>query len=85
MSRKTYFVSMRVGGSGQVTIPKELRDRFGLVANSEVEFHVENGSIVLKKASRRLNLDKWRGRCAQSFRELGISSVDEYIEDIRGR
>ena len=76
---------MRVGERGQVTIPKEIRDRFGLAANSEVEFHVENGSIVLKKAPKRLNLEKWKGRRAESFRELGISSVDEYIEDIRGR
>ena len=43
---------MRVGERGQVTIPKEIRDRFGLGANSEVEFHVENGSIVLKKAPK---------------------------------
>ena len=77
--------SMRIGERGQVTIPKDIRDRFGLTPNSEVEFHVENGSIILRKASRRLELDKWRGRCKSSFDELGYSSVDEFVEDVRGR
>lgn len=76
---------MKVGERGQVTIPKDIRDRFGLGPNSEVEFHVENGSIVLKKAPKRLNLEKWKGHCKTSLRNLGYSSVDEFIEDVRGR
>lgn len=76
---------MRVGERGQVTIPKEIRDRFGLRPNAEVEFHVENGSIVLKKTAKRLSLEKWKGHCKASFRKLGYSTVDEYIEDVRGR
>lgn len=68
-----------------MTIPKDIRDRFGLGPNSEVEFHVENGSIILKKSPNRLNLEEWRGRCHDSFGDLGYSSVDEYIEDGRGR
>lgn len=76
---------MKVGERGQVTIPKDIRDRFGLIPNSEVEFHVENGAIVLKKAPKRLNLAKWRGHCANSFRDLGYSSIDQFIEDVRGR
>ena len=76
---------MRIGERGQVTIPKDIRDRFGLTPNSEVEFHVENGAIILRKAPRRLELDKWRGHCKSSFDELGYASVDEFVEDVRGR
>lgn len=76
---------MKVGERGQVTIPKEIREQFGLSAETEVEFHVIGGSIVLKKAPKKLNLSKWRGRCAGSFAKLGYSSVDEFIEDVRGR
>lgn len=76
---------MKIGERGQVTIPKEIRDRFGIGPETEVEFHVVGDSIVLKKAPRNLDLEKWKGRCAESFRELGYSSVDEYIEDVRGR
>jgi AbrB family looped-hinge helix DNA binding protein len=76
---------MKIGGRGQVTIPKDIRDRFGLGPDSDVEFRVVNGSIVLKKAPKRLNLRKWKGRCCESFADLGYSSVDKFIDDVRGR
>lgn len=76
---------MKVGERGQVTIPKDIREQFGLGAETEVEFHVVGGSILLKKAPKRLNLEKWKGRCGDSFAKGGYSSVDEFIEDIRGR
>jgi AbrB family looped-hinge helix DNA binding protein len=76
---------MKVGERGQVTIPKEIRDRFGIGPETDVEFSVVEGSIVLRKTRKKLDLAKWKGRCARSFRELGYSSVDKFIEDIRGR
>jgi AbrB family looped-hinge helix DNA binding protein len=76
---------MKVGERGQVTIPKEIRDRFGLRPNAEVEFHLVDGSIVLNRAPRKLALRKWKGRCKENFAALGYSSVDKFIDDIRGR
>ncbi len=76
---------MKVGERGQVTIPKEIREKFGLGPNAEVEFHVIKGAIVLKKAPKKLQLDKWKGRCKSSFVELGHVSVDRFIDDVRGR
>jgi AbrB family looped-hinge helix DNA binding protein len=76
---------MRVGERGQVTIPKDIRDQFGLGPETEVEFHVVGGSIVLKKAPKKLNLAKWKGRCGDTFARLGYSSVDKFIDDVRGR
>ena len=76
---------MKVGERGQVTIPKEIRDRFGIDSDTEVEFQVVRGSIVLKKNPKKLDLTKWRGRCRESFSKIGYASVDEFIEDIRGR
>jgi AbrB family looped-hinge helix DNA binding protein len=76
---------MKIGERGQVTIPKDIREKFRLGPDTEVEFRVVNGSIVLKKAPRKLNLAKWKGRCGDSFGELGYSSVDQFIEDVRGR
>lgn len=77
--------SMRVGERGQVTIPKDIRERFGLGPETEVEFRVIGGSIVLKKAPKKLNLAKWKGRCADSSAKLGYSSVDKFIDDVRSR
>jgi AbrB family looped-hinge helix DNA binding protein len=76
---------MKVGERGQVTIPKEIREQFGLGPKTEVEFAVVGGSIVLKKSPKKLDLAKWKGRCARSFKKLGYTSVDAFIEDIRGR
>ena len=76
---------MKIGERGQVTIPKAIREQFGLGPETEVEFRVVGGSIILKKSPRKLDLAKWKGRCGGSFAKLGYSSVDEFIEDIRGR
>jgi AbrB family looped-hinge helix DNA binding protein len=76
---------MRVGERGQVTIPKEIREQFGLGPETEVEFSIMNGRIVLKKTPKKLNLGKWKGHCGDTFARLGYSSVDEFIEDVRGR
>jgi AbrB family looped-hinge helix DNA binding protein len=76
---------MKIGERGQVTIPKDLRERFGLKPETEVEFQVVNNSILLRKKPGKLNLIRWKGRCKKSFKELGYARVDEYIEDVRGR
>ncbi len=76
---------MKIGERGQVTIPKEIRDRFGLGPETDVEFRVINGSILLTKRRKKLAVRKWKGRCKDSFAELGYSSVDRFIDDVRGR
>ena len=75
---------MKVGERGQVTIPKEIGAQFGIGPETEVEFRVVNGSIVLAKATKKLNLAKWKGRGRRSFAALGYSSVDQFLEDVRG-
>jgi AbrB family looped-hinge helix DNA binding protein len=76
---------MKVGERGQVTIPKDLRERFGIEPGTPVEFEAVEGRLVLRKVPRKLNLRKWRGRCAETFAELGNPTVDDIIEDMRGR
>lgn len=76
---------MKIGERGQVTIPKKIREKFGLKPETEVEFQVANDSILLRRKPRKLNLAKWTGRCKKSFADLGYSRVDEFIEDVRGR
>jgi len=76
---------MKLGERGQVTIPKSIRDRFGLGPNTEIEFQVLRGAIVLKKAPRTINLGKWKGRCGKNLASLGYSSVDAFVDGLRGR
>lgn len=55
---------MRVSERGQVTIPKSIRDQFGLGPDSEVEFVVREGRIELirREGSRRNRVDDLFGR-----------------------
>lgn len=41
---------MRITSKGQVTIPKELRDRLGLLPGTEVEFVEEDGEARVRRA-----------------------------------
>lgn len=75
---------MRVGERGQVMIPKGIREQFGIRAETEVEFRVEGGEIILRKSARKLQFDAWKGRCGKAFRKSGSTSVDGFLEDVRG-
>jgi len=39
---------MRITSKGQVTIPQEIRERLGLLPDTEVEFAVERGAAVIR-------------------------------------
>ena len=58
---------MKLTQKGQVTIPRDLRKRFGLHPQTEVVFEATEGGVLVRRASdertRRLraNLDRVRG------------------------
>ncbi len=43
---------MRITSKGQVTIPQAIRDRAGLLPNTEVEFEYRRGEVVLKPVKK---------------------------------
>lgn len=43
---------MKITTKGQVTIPADVRERLGLLPDTEVEFVVEDGRAVLRKRRR---------------------------------
>lgn len=43
---------MRVTSKGQVTIPIEVRQKAGLLPNTEVEFVVRGNTVIVKKAEK---------------------------------
>jgi AbrB family looped-hinge helix DNA binding protein len=49
---------MRITSKGQVTIPVEVREKAGLLPNTEVEFAVRGDAVILRKAAKPLR----RGR-----------------------
>ena len=69
---------MRVTRRGQVTIPKEIRDRTGIDDGTEVEFHEENGRIVIVKTVTENPFLKWVGYLAQP------GDSDKIVRHMRG-
>ncbi|MBI3561672.1 MAG: AbrB/MazE/SpoVT family DNA-binding domain-containing protein [Gammaproteobacteria bacterium] len=43
---------MRITSKGQVTIPIEVRQKAGLLPDTEVEFVVRGNTVILKKAQK---------------------------------
>ena len=56
-------MSTTVTSKGQVTIPQTIRDRIGLLPNTEVEFEIVDDWVRLRKAQRRPG-QQTRGRAA---------------------
>lgn len=65
---------MKVSERGQVTIPQELREQFGFLPETEVEFVVRDEALLLvkKPGSRRRAVEQLYGqkRFGQSTDEL---------------
>lgn len=74
----------QVTEKGQVTIPVELRRKFGLLPHTEVEVVEENGHVVVRPKPGGMNRGRWiaerlRGRATR--RDL---TADEILALTRG-
>ncbi len=72
---------MRVTSKGQVTVPKELRDHFGITQETDVEFREERGKLMLVKIGAHSAIEKVRGIVKRL--PLG-KDVDDYLQRTRG-
>jgi AbrB family looped-hinge helix DNA binding protein len=71
---------MKIGERGQITIPKDIRERYGLLPNIEVEFVPEESGVMLRKRARRSSpVEKVYGILKKN------TKTDELIEALRGR
>lgn len=71
---------MRISERGQITIPKSLRDRFGMNHNVEVEITATTkGLLIHKRTAAEHPVER-------VYAILGSGgNTDDYLEDIRGR
>ena len=89
---------MRVSQRGQITIPKPLREQFGLEPDVEVELTPTEDGLLIRKCGEGIEPesladDEIKARIASVYGILSrtggpaipIDDVDEYIEEIRGR
>ena len=71
---------MRISERGQITIPKRLRDRFGMNKDVEIEITpTEHGLLIQKRAAAQHPVERISGILDEAF------DVDQYVEEIRGR
>ncbi len=52
---------MKVTEKGQVTLPKKLRDKYGITPATEIEFIERDGMIVIVKKAALSVLSRYRG------------------------
>src|SRR5262249_9097262 len=72
---------MRITAKGQVTIPKEIREKAGLLPDTEVEFGIEGGAVTIRRTRMRHpgDRDSKLVRHLRSFRDKVTMSTDEVM------
>lgn len=74
---------MRITSKGQITIPQDIRERYGLLPHTEVEFVEESGVVVLRKAEGgNRQTREWVRQFRGSLR--GGMTTDELMRLTRG-
>lgn len=77
----------KVGKRGQVTIPKKLREQFGITGGDDVVIREEAGKLVIERSVTREELAEGYRRRARRTRELadeleGVSAeANEHLGD----
>ncbi|MFC7157911.1 AbrB/MazE/SpoVT family DNA-binding domain-containing protein [Halomarina halobia] len=68
----------RVTSKGQVTIPKEIRERLGIRAGDEVAFEETDEGYVIRKEVDESRFERWRGAADTE------ATVEERMRELRG-
>lgn len=71
----------RMTNKGQITVPKQVRDRLGLQPGDEIEFTEEDGVIRIGKRVPGSPFERWRG----FLEELAGTDPDELVDEMRGQ
>jgi len=71
----------KITSKGQITIPKEMREKIGLEPGKEVYFEEKDGVFYIKKGVEKSPFDKWMGY----LKNKKGRSPDEILEKLRGR
>jgi AbrB family looped-hinge helix DNA binding protein len=71
----------RITRKGQITIPQEIRNKFGLFPGTDVDIIVEANKPVIVKTGNENRFMKWLGRGVKADRK----SIDHMVDRLRGR
>ena len=71
----------RITSKGQITIPQDIRIKFGFLPGMEVDVIVEGNKALIVKSRRENRFMNWLGRGKQRSK----MEIDQMVEEIRGR
>jgi AbrB family looped-hinge helix DNA binding protein len=74
------MITARVTSKGQVTIPKEIRERLGVHPGEDVGFEERDNLLVISKGGTKSPFDKWVGR----LKHLEAPRSDDLVREARG-
>ncbi|MBI3592002.1 MAG: AbrB/MazE/SpoVT family DNA-binding domain-containing protein [Nitrospirae bacterium] len=75
------MLTAKVTTKGQITIPKEVREKLGVQPGENLSFEEKNGVFYIKKSLKKSPFDKWVGK----LKTLKGQKTDAVIEDLRGK
>jgi AbrB family looped-hinge helix DNA binding protein len=71
----------KLTSKGQLTVPKEIRDKLGISPGEELVFEEKDGLFYIKKNPRKSPFDKWAGYLKAGKKK----KTDKVIEELRGK
>lgn len=71
----------RITSKGQITIPQDIRNKFGFLPGMEVDIIAEGNKALIVKSRRENRFIKWLGIGKQGTKK----DIDRIIDEIRGR
>lgn len=71
----------KITSKGQITIPQNIRNRFGFIPGMDVEIIIEGNKAFIVKSRDENKFMKWLGRGGKQSK----TSTDHRIDQIRGR
>ncbi len=74
------MITAKVTSKGQVTIPKEVRERLGVHPGEVVGFEEKEGLLVISKVVAKSPFDKWVGK----LKHLEGQRSDDLVKEARG-
>ncbi len=74
------MITAKVTSKGQVTIPKEIREKLGVHPGEDVGFEERDNLLVISKVVTKSPFDKWVGK----LKHLEGQRSDDLVREARG-
>lgn len=74
------MITAKVTSKGQVTIPKEIREKLGVHPGENVGFEERDNLLVISKVVTKSPFDKWVGK----LKDLEGQRSDDLVREARG-